>query len=332
MLFYYHVDWQKHEKLPKDIAYFHAHYRQALPAPAGRHYTIADIEGRGHYVGTVLSVVQNRTGWWGEGDDLWYVDGEKVASIQGTGSEDYFNDAWSFRVSDGPYYGVTVAEGGGTGARATAYRWHLMDPVPFTKSLRLEIEHKGWTYNDETDGSVRSGFEERADDFSSVAFWYQTEGHKPLPEVPVGAARLPYGNALQIEAESSLKDAKGEKGQPHLQKEVFWSRDIIFFTGEEIGATLTVPFDAPEAGKYEILTQLVHSYDYGDYQAYLDGKPIGDVLKVYSAETYASVDHRLGRATLTAGRHTLSFKAVGKNAASSGYYFGVDAIVLSKVR
>jgi hypothetical protein len=329
-LFYYQVDWRKQETILDDVAYFHAHYRQDIPAPPGRNYVIADVQGTGHYVGTVLSVVQNRTGWFGEGDDMWYIDGETKASLQGTGSEDYFNDAWGFREDTGPFYGVTVAEGQGVGARSCAYRWHVPDPVPFTKSLRLELEHKGWTFNDETDGSVRSGFEERADNFSSVAFWYQKE-LKPLPDVPAGYARTPYGNATQIEAEDVIGKVKTTKGSAEVQRDILWTKHAVFFRGEGVGASLTIPFDATAEGQYELTTQLVHSYDYGNYQAYLDGKKLGGVLKTYAADTYASHDHILGRTTLTVGSHTLTFKAVGKEAASTGHYFGVDNIVLAKL-
>ncbi|HWB97914.1 MAG TPA: glycoside hydrolase family 172 protein, partial [Bryobacteraceae bacterium] len=196
---YYHVDWRKMVSLPADAGYFHALYRQALPAPAGQPYEVLAVRGKGHYVGTVLNVVQNQPGWFGEGDDLFYVDGEKTAGIQGTGTEDYFNDAWSLRVAQGPYAGVPVAEGTGVGSRMTAYRWHLADPVPFTTSLRFVLEHAGWTYD--PNGSVRSAFEERADLFSSVAFWYQAGIAAGLPEPPYGAARLPHGNARQIEVE-----------------------------------------------------------------------------------------------------------------------------------
>jgi hypothetical protein len=91
---YYHVDWQKMNRLPESIGYFHALYRQALPATAGKRLDLLSINGRGHYVGTVLSVIQNQPGWFGEGDEFLYVDGESYPSIQGTGSEDYFNDAW----------------------------------------------------------------------------------------------------------------------------------------------------------------------------------------------------------------------------------------------
>lgn len=329
-LFYFHVDYRQQDVLPKDVAYFHAHYRQAIPAPPGRNYTLADIQGTGHYVGTVLSVVQNRTGWFGEGDDMWFVDGETKASLEGTGTEDFFNDAWGFHEATGPYYGITVAEGQGVGARCSAYRWQILDPVPFKKSLRLEIEHKGWTFNDETDGSVRSGFEERADQFSSVAFWYQKE-LKPLPDIPVGYARTPYGNATVIQAEDLMAKVKTEKGEAEIQKGLDFTKDIIFFRGEGEGASLTIPFTAPSAGNYEVMTQMVHSYDYGTYQAFLDGKALGEPQKTWVNGTIASLDHVLGRAKLTADTHELKFTAVGKEEPSKGHYLGVDSIVLAKL-
>src|ERR1017187_8177683 len=86
---YYHVDWQKQASLPPDLLYFHAYYRQGTPPPAGDLYTLLDIKGAGHYVGTVMSVLQSEVGWFGEGDDMFYVDGEKAPRIEGTGTEDY---------------------------------------------------------------------------------------------------------------------------------------------------------------------------------------------------------------------------------------------------
>jgi hypothetical protein len=70
--FYYYVDWQKHAALPDDTAYFHAMYRQEHPCVMGRNYLLADIEGRGHYVGTVQSVYHTSAGWYGEGDDFFF--------------------------------------------------------------------------------------------------------------------------------------------------------------------------------------------------------------------------------------------------------------------
>jgi hypothetical protein len=343
---YYHVDWQKHVSLPEDIGYFHAYYRQATPPPTGKNYTILDVRGAGHFAGSVLNIIQTQIGWFGEGDDLFYVDGEKAPRIEGTGSEDYFNDAWGLRVSDGPWTGIPVAEGEGVGARLTGYRWHVPDPVPFTKSLRVEIEHAGWTYT--SDGKARSGFEERADHFSSVAFWYQKGVNEDLPEPPYGYERLPLGNAEQIEVENSIKNVSVNKGQPSVQKEVFWSKDLLFFKAEAPGAKINIPIDVPRDGRYEVIAQVAQSPDYGDYVATLDGKlansttltwgpldvvpPEPEILHNYQPETYVAVDRRLGWHDLTKGRHILTFTCVGKDPLSSGYNLGIDDVVLSEIK
>ncbi|HSM79764.1 MAG TPA: glycoside hydrolase family 172 protein, partial [Bryobacteraceae bacterium] len=105
-MFYYHVDWQKHAELPQDTAYFHGYYRQERPAEAGKNYEFLSVKGAGHYVGTVLNVIQSSVGWFGEGDDLFFVDGAAKPQIYGTGSEDYFSDAWDLRVLSGPWSGT----------------------------------------------------------------------------------------------------------------------------------------------------------------------------------------------------------------------------------
>jgi hypothetical protein len=301
-----------------------------------------NVQGKGHYVGTVMSVVQAEAGWFGEGDDFFWVDGQKP-SIEGTGSEDYFNDAWGLHVNDGPYYGVTVAEGTGLGSRMTAYRWHLVDPIPFSKSLQAEIEHRGWTYN--ADGSVKSAFGERTDLMSSVAFWYQEGVAQGLPPVPYGSARLPQGNALQIEVEKSLADAKAEGGKASLVPELFWSKDVIFLEAEGKGSKLEVPFEVPEDGTYEVYAEVAQASDYGVYTALLDGRaPGGPALEHepgadvrpqtqfdgYALETYVGLAYQVGWPRLTKGRHTLTFVCLGKSEASSGYNLGVDTIILAK--
>ncbi len=341
---YYHVDWQKVPSLPKSTLYFHARYRQALPAPAdGAPYEFLNVKGRGHYVGTVLSVVQAEAGWFGEGDDHFWVDGEARPSIEGTGTEDYFNDAWGLHVVDGPNYGVTVADGTDLGSRMTAYRWHLFDPIPFTRSLKFDIEHKGWTYN--ADGSVKSAFGERTDLMSSVAFWYQEGVAHDQPPVPYGPARLPQGNAIQIEVENSLPQARAEGGKTSVVRDLFWSKDVILFEAEGKGSKLELPFDVPEDGDYEVYTELAQASDYGIYSILLDGKapvasqlehePGADILPRtafdgYAFETYVGAAYQVGWPRLTRGRHTLAYICVGKNAAASRYNLGVDNIVLAR--
>jgi hypothetical protein len=340
---YYQVDWKKLPSLPERTPYFHAHYRQALPSQGGGRYRLLDVEGEGHYVGTVLSVVQAEAGWFGEGDDFFYVDGSKTAAIEGTGTEDYFNDAWGLHVSEGLYSGVPVAQGTGLGSRMTAYRWHVLDPVPFKRSLRFEMEHRGWTF--QRDGSVKSAFGERTDLLSSVAFWYQQGIARGLPELPYGRARLPQGNARQIEVETALADVKADKGEASLVKELFWSKDVLAFEGEGEGSRIEVPFDVSEEGDYEIYAQVAQGPEYGIYTVLLDGKPaqapdlehepgadvlVKDRFDGYAPETYVGFDYQVGWPRLSRGRHSLTFVCLGKNADSSGHRLGVDNIILAK--
>jgi hypothetical protein len=177
--FYYYVDYREMSWMGSDTPYFHAQYRQETPCEPGKNYLLLDAEGRGHYVGCNLSVLQKAMGWWGEGDDMIYVDGDTSPTMQGTGSEDYFSDAWGMREGLNLFYGCPLQEEDfQAGSKATVYRFHIPDPIPFKKSIRVTIEH-GHT-ND------------RSDDYSSTAYWYQVEPHKPFPALPSVEARLPF--------------------------------------------------------------------------------------------------------------------------------------------
>jgi hypothetical protein len=344
-MFYYHVDYRKYDSLPEDIGYFHAYYRQERPARKGRNYAFLDIKGTGHYVGTVMSVVQTQVSWFGEGDDLFYVDDASKPQIVGTGSEDYFNEAWGLRDITGPWTGTPITEGEKLGSRLSAYRWHIADPIPFKQSLWAGIEHSGWTAN--PDGSVRSGFEERPDFFSSVAFWYQKGVNEGLPEPPYGADRLPLGNAKQLTIENAIADVTTTHGKATVQKEVDWEKDLLFFQAEGPGARINVPIDIQDDGKYELIGLIAQAPDYGDYAAFIDGKPMNlderqpstseiplpgpDVIDGYLSEVYVARDWALGMADLTKGRHTLTFACTGKDSRSAGYNFGINDIVLEKM-
>ena len=343
--YYYHVDYRTYTSLPADLGYFHAYYRQERPAVAGRNYAFLNIRGKGHYVGTVLNIIQAQVSWFGEGDDLFYVDGAAHPQIYGTGSEDYFNDAWGLRISYGPWTGTPTAEGERVGSRLTGYRWHVPDPIPFRQSLWAGIEHFGWTPN--ADGSVRSSFEERPDYFSSVAFWYQEGVNQGLPEPPYGEERLPLGNARQIAVEDSIQQVTTEKGKAAVQWGVDWGKDLLFLEAAGIGARINIPLDVAESGRYEIVARTAQAPDYGDYVALLDGEatnldkrkpatseipsPGPDVFHSYLPEVYVAVDRPLGWFQLEKGRHILSFVCVGRDERSAGYNFGVEDVILEKL-
>jgi hypothetical protein len=187
---YWNIDSRAYRAaLPLETLYFHAQYRQATPNKAipgnkfnldGKdNYVWVDAEGRGHFAGVTMSVIENQDGWWGEGDDMFFVDAEKLPSINGTGSEDYFLGAWDFGGKAFAYqlFGAPVVGAELQGGRWSVYRFHLDSPIPFTKSLRASIEH----------GHAN----DRGDNFYSVAYWYQSEPHAKFPEMPAVEERLP---------------------------------------------------------------------------------------------------------------------------------------------
>jgi hypothetical protein len=322
--FYYYIDWQQHKSLPAESTYFHAMYRQEYPCVMGRNYLLADIEGRGHYVGTVQSVYHVSPGWYGEGDDFFFIDGEKEPRLRGTGTEDYFCDGWGFRQQDGPFYGTPLWEGFNTGDRGTAYRFHIPDPITFTKSLRAEIEHKGsQTFPDGTS----SGFIERDDLMSSVAFWYQTEPHKRWPALPPGRERLPFQEQALVIGWEEVARAKHSNHPLSVQK-VGGTTDgkQLFFRPTDDKGWVEIAFRLPKAQTCELIAKLVNSWDYGAYLVKLDGKELA-TLNLFNPTTTPKA-HRLGLQTLAAGPHVLRFECVGKTPASKGFYLGFDALVL----
>jgi hypothetical protein len=199
--FYFNIDYRAYTKpLGADLLYFHAQYRQAAPVHGWTNqwhsngdaiindkknlngdgnYVWMEATGRGHFVGVTMSVLENQDGWWGEGDDMFFVDGEALPSINGTGSEDYFLGAWDFGGRPFSYglYGAPVVGQEVAGGRWSLYRFHLDSPIPFTKSLKATIEHGHANH--------------RSDNYFSVAYWYQTEPHAAFPELPPLEQRIP---------------------------------------------------------------------------------------------------------------------------------------------
>ncbi len=321
--FYFYIDWQKHPSLPDDTANFHAMYRQEFPCVMGRNYLLADIEGRGHYVGTLQSVYHSSPGWYGEGDDFFFIDGAAEPQLRGTGTEDYFCDGWGFREQDGPFYGTPLWEGYGTGDRSTAYRWHIPDPVTFRKSLRVEIEHKGsQTFPD----GKGDGFIERDDLMSSVAFWYQTEPHKPWPALPPGLARLPFREETLVVGHKAVAGAK-HSGHPIEAQNIGSGTDgkQLFFTPGDDKGWVELAFNVLKEQTVELWFRGLHAPDYGIYRVKVDGTEIA-TLDFYRPNI-APTPHKLGMRTLAAGEHTLRFECVGKSKDSKGYFFGFDALI-----
>jgi hypothetical protein len=186
---YYQVDYAQ-GAVPDDAAYFHAQFRRTNPLPHAEPYTILDgVRGRGHYAGTYMAWGSNSSGWWGEGEIKFFLDGDgEFPTICGTGTEDYFCGSYNFENRTEhryqefctPYAGLhQVLRPDGlyrSQQRFGLYRWHVPDPVRFERDLRVTIQALGW----------RSGgrYLPLRDDLASVAFWYQTLPAAPFPPLP----------------------------------------------------------------------------------------------------------------------------------------------------
>jgi hypothetical protein len=189
MTLYYQVNYTLTE-VPADAAYFHAQFRRCNPLPYKEVYTILDgVRGRGQYVGTYMAWGVNNTGWWGEGEIKFYLDGDTTfPTICGTGTEDYFCGSYNFenreshqyQVFSTPYTGLhQVIKPDGvyqSQQRFGLYRWHIADPIRFEQDLRVTIQALGW----------RSGgrYLPLQDDIASVAYWYQALPTAPFPPLP----------------------------------------------------------------------------------------------------------------------------------------------------
>ncbi|MHB8994087.1 MAG: glycoside hydrolase family 172 protein [Armatimonadota bacterium] len=211
---YFYVDYETLEEAPADCAYFHSEFRRANPFGGwggeiaankpGSHlaniinaekqawqdnYVILQAKGRGHYIGCNLSVTNFRGDWWGEGDDMIWVDGYKwPPDLHGTGSEDYLNQAWGMQDNAFLRNGSSIFEGHtihapsqqttpwSVGGYQTSYVHHIENPVRFQKEIKVTIEHGHGNH--------------LANEMSSVAYWYQDEPQAAVEPPPV-QQRLP---------------------------------------------------------------------------------------------------------------------------------------------
>ncbi len=301
---YWQIDWRELDSLPSDTPRFYARYRQEYPAVMGRDYVVADLAGRGAYVGTVMSVTLAQDGWWGEGDDFFYIDGENVPSLQGTGSEDYFNDAWGFRPRSGLWFGQPRWQGDDAGDSGVAYRWHVLDPVNFSQSLKVAFEHKG-----NEDDEINGFFFERPDFINSVAFWYQVGKPKPFGELPpYESRRVPWEIHHLVSAFTQAKVSRGAPPRVDYSG-MMGARPVLVWPASEAGAQLTLPFTVTNSARYAVRLMAEAAPSFGKCDILLDGK-VAVAAADFRSSDDQELDLSLGVSQLTAGRHELAFRAL----------------------
>lgn len=214
-VFYYYIDYEEYASLPGNLLRFHAVWHRELPTKGisqegmtnrewcfeGKNttgdgnYVLLEAQGSGHYVGCNINIHNLRDtskwDWPGEGDDMIFIDGEKwPPNLHGTGTEDYVNMAWCpTQEYCAPYHGLLLGGKDNWKGKHTYYRYHIQDPITFEKSIRVTMEHGHDNH--------------RSDDWSSTAYWYQTEPHVKLPALPPVIDRLPI-NEEEFEWEWEL--------------------------------------------------------------------------------------------------------------------------------
>ena len=255
---YYHVDYELGPQ-PENQGLFHSLFRMERGLKTQSHannttgkdnYVILETEGLGQYVGCALFIEAQPGGWWGEGDDMIFIDHSENPVIIGTGSEDYFSNAWGYDAAFSyPYYGCPLLEKQPDGRTyTTVYRWHISDPIRFRQHIRVTLEH---IYSDRV-----------ANDYSSVAYWYQLQPLQRRERLPYAELNHPKLHAPPKPAPASF-DLDATELEPALQSRGIAARSITAGYGEgylnggwlrvdNVASPLEIPIIVPEDGAYRV--------------------------------------------------------------------------------
>jgi hypothetical protein len=309
----FHAKWHRDALLPDEPE------RRAID------WTLLKTEGRGRFLGVMLHVWNPKGGWWGEGDEKFFVDGEKFPSTIGTGSEDYFGYAWCSPVLfQNAYHNQTISMG--NKGHICVNRWHVTDNIPFQKSFEAAIE--------------KYYANKRPTLYSSTVYWYLAPGGKdPYEPMPV-AERAGYWTEITnfvvkgaIEGER-LKVLAKTAGNPHEQDLSShagdWSNGShLWWTGSKPGDKLVLALNVKDAGKYKLVLAMTKARDYGIAQLYLDDQKLGTPIDFYDPEVIPTGPITLGEHELSAGQHKLAIEITGANPkALKSYMTGLDYVKL----
>jgi len=278
--------------------------------------------GEGHLVGSNLHVGNPVTAWWGEGDEKIYVDGETFPSTFGTGTEDYYGYAWCNPAKfTRPYHAQPRCDGPGNFGHTSVARYHLFDTIPFSRSLRFDLELWHWA--------------ECTVDYDRTVYWYGKPGQTgPAPINKKRLALTRLGNPLGVPGAIEGENLKYRKtgGDVSIQEglgEASTGRHL-WWTWMKVGDKLTVEFPVQKAGNYELSANFTCAHDYGIHQASVNGKPAGQPIDFY-APNISWKKVVLGEFKLKAGVNLIEFECVGKNPkAADGWMLGLDYLMLKK--
>lgn len=301
--------------------------------PFHDHLALDATGGPGRYVGCSLLVKNPHRGWWGEGDEKFWVDGESFPSTFGTGTEDYFGYAWcSPALFSSAFHAQPQCDGPGNRGFTAVNRVHMLDSVPFAASFRFDLEVWHWVPDLKMD-------------YATVAYWYGAPGAASgLPPVPAADARtldrLPAPVVLAVEGAiegESLRVVSCSGGRHEVQAmdflEAAFSKDAQrWWMDGAVGDELVLALPAPAAGRYRVRGAFCRANDYGIAQCVLNGTELGEPIDFYAPRVGPTGVLDLGEADLAEGDNEFRLRLVGKNAdAVDRRMVGLDYLLLERI-
>ncbi len=291
-------------------------------------FLMLDATGRGRFVGCALTVLNPTRGWWGEGDEKFYVDGESFPSTFGTGTEDYFGYAWCDpTVFSSPYHGQPQCDGPGNFGYTSVNRLQIVDDVPFQRSFKFDLEVWHWR--------------DLAVDYAGTVYWYAAGGAQSgLPEMPPAAERQPaviefpksYVAKAALEGEdlATQVSAGTVRRQDMSTFDTTWSSDgQQWWTGGKPGEVMTMQVPVGRPGRYQVEVALTKANDYAVVAIAIDGDRLGQPIDLFDPAVVPTGVLQLGVVELSAATAQLTFEILGKNdSARPGYMVGVDYLRL----
>jgi len=320
----YQIEYQKFEgALESDVAYFHAAWKRSIRTNYDSNFVILQAEGKGQVVGVNLNI-QSYDGSlkFLEGDEMIYTDGEKRPSIHGTGTDDFFSAGWYFNNGEfaGPYSGLIYKND--TLGQIAAYRFFIVDPIPFKKNIKVTIEHG-------------QGNQDIAD-YSSTAYWYQIEPHKQFPHFPIAGQRIPLRivkPARMFEAEKMIFKLEGLKSKVMDMSDYGpeWGENKQIVIEAHDKSSFGLDINGLKESVYDL--NLYHSKgpEYGNADIYVNNVKAGTIYG-YSPYILPSGEVTLKDLKTLTGSVDIRFVVTGKDALSKGYLIGLDGVSMEPKR
>ena len=324
----------------KKLGRFHAKWHRNLSAELGRDrwpdWMLLKTTSKGRLCGVMMHVwspvgwylgVEWCSGhwWWGEGDEKFFVDGEKFPSTYGTGTEDYFGFAWcNQEVFNRAYHNQIINEN--NAGNICVSRWQIVDNIPFQKSFEATIEKY---YPDDYQTL-----------YAATVYWYQDARNEDVyGEVPVEERIGYFTKKVSNKVEGAIEGEELEvvsKSAGNLTHQEIGSRfsggEHLWWTEAKPGDKLVLASNVDQGGTYKVKAQFTKAIDYGIVQLYGDGKKLGEPIDLYNGNGVVPTGEiDLGIFLIEAGKHQLEIEIVGANEkAIKLYMFGLDYIKLEK--